>query len=384
MLEDEKGFKKLTDCLNDTTPETPESGIEPDPLEEYEPVEPPEIVQDFGEIEPDMPVHEAGHVSDENRVNENVPERLKKVFVHVEQINANDLRHKDFSPLKWAVEGFLPSGLSILAGGPKVGKSILSLHLSLAVAIGGCALGKINVEQGDVLYLALEDTQRRLQERILGSDIPEDEDLSRLTLATRVPRQHEGGLAYIRWWLEGHDSARLVIIDTLQKFRKQLSGKGNIYAEDYDTVSEIKKLADEYDVPILVIHHLKKAMAEDWLNEISGSQGIAGAADTLFALKRTRTENEGVLHRTGRDVEEKDFDMTLDGFRWILVGDQGLFTLPKWKRDIAQYLKEHETVTPAELGEALKISEKTAQTNLRRFYKDGGLERISRGTYRLL
>ena len=53
----------------------------------------------------------------------------------------------------------MPAGLSILAGGPKVGKSILALHLSVGVAIGGCVLGKIFVQKGDVLYLALEDTQ---------------------------------------------------------------------------------------------------------------------------------------------------------------------------------------------------------------------------------
>ena len=312
-----------------------------------------------------------------------LPPDRQKVMTQVEQINAEVLRSKEFAPLKWAVEGFLPAGLSILAGGPKVGKSILSLHLSLAVAIGGCALGKINVEQGDVLYLALEDTQRRLQERIYGSNLPDDEDLSKLTLATRVPRQHEGGLEYMRWWLEAHEGARLVIIDTLQKFRKQLSGKGNIYAEDYEVVSELKKLADEFDVPILVIHHLKKAMSEDWLNEISGSQGIAGAADTLFALKRTRTENNGVLHRTGRDVEEKDFDMTLDGFAWILVGEQGLFTMPKWKRDIVQYLSEHSQVNPTELSQALNLSIGNAKMSLSRLVKDGTIKKVGFGTYTL-
>ena len=74
-------------------------------------------------------------------------------------------------------------------------------------------------------------------------------------------------------------------------------------------------------------------MAEDWLNEISGSQGIAGAADTILSLKRARTENEGILHRTGRDVEEKDFRMELDGFGWILKGEADEGT-PDWKKNI--------------------------------------------------
>ena len=134
-----------------------------------------------------------------------VPKHIIALEQHIQLINAQELRRKVFAPVIWAVDGFLPAGLSILAGGPKVGKSILALHLSVGVAIGGCVLGKIFVQQGDVLYLALEDTQRRLQERINGSDILDDTvDLSRLDLITNIPRQHEGGLQYVQYWLETH------------------------------------------------------------------------------------------------------------------------------------------------------------------------------------
>ena len=118
---------------------------------------------------------------------------------------------------------------------------------------------------------------------------------------------------------------RLVIIDTFQMFRKQLSGKGSMYAEDYDTVSRIKSIADKFNSSILILHHLKKGVEGDWLSEISGSQGISGAADTIFSLKRERNSNMGTLHRTGRDVEEKDFIMKLDGFGWQLIGEAEAF-----------------------------------------------------------
>ena len=312
-----------------------------------------------------------------------LPDDKKKLLSRVECINAQALRTKVFQPIVWAVDGFLPSGLSILAGGPKVGKSILSLHLSLAVAIGGCALGKINVKQGEVLYLALEDTQRRLQERIDGSGLPDNCDISRLDLITTIPRQHEGGLAFIRWWLEEHRQARLVIIDTLQKFRKQLSSKGNVYSEDYDAVSEIKKIADEFNTPFLLIHHLKKAMQDDWLNELSGSQGIAGAADTIFSLKRARTDFHGILHRTGRDVEETDFNMELDGFNWILMDEIDNTSTAEWKKAVIDYLKYRESVTPMDLSVALNIDTQTAQQQLHRLARDGIIKRIRRGVYSL-
>ena len=313
-----------------------------------------------------------------------LPENRKNLASRVDEINAEELRHTSFEPIKWAVDGFLPSGCTILAGSPKVGKSILALHLAIGVAIGGKVLGDIEVQQGDVLYLALEDNKRRLKERILGSDLDKDDKLDRLTLTTQVPRQHEGGIEYIEWWLEEHPDARLVIIDTLQKFRKLLSGKGSMYAEDYESISQIKAVADKWNVPILIIHHLKKAKEEDdWLNEFSGSQGIAGSADTLFALKRQRTDNHAVLHRTGRDVEEKNFSMRLDRFGWVLEGDTQLFTMPEWKRQIMDYLKEHESVSPMLLSQAINIPMKTAQTNILRLAKEGILQKVGHGTYTL-
>ena len=175
----------------------------------------------------------------------------------LEVVNAQNLRAMVFPPIKWAVQGVIPSGLSILGGAPKTGKSITALHIAWGIAVGGCVFGCINVEKGDVLYLALEDTQRRLQERMdLSNVLTEKDDISGLDLVTKIEKQHKGGMEYLDWWLSVHSNARLVVIDTLQRFRKELSGKGNVYSEDYEVINEIKSLADKYDVAIMVLHHL--------------------------------------------------------------------------------------------------------------------------------
>ncbi|MBR1614076.1 MAG: AAA family ATPase, partial [Treponema sp.] len=192
-----------------------------------------------------------------------------------------------------------------------------------------------------------------------------------------------GGTLYIEWWLSTHKDARLVIIDTLQMFRKLLTGKGSMYSEDYEAISSIKKIADTYGVAILVIHHLKKGMEGDWLSEISGSQGISGAADTIFSLKRERNSTLATLHRTGRDVEEKDFIMKLDGFGWTLQDDAEAFTMPEWKRQILDFLKEHDSVTPMQLSGAYGLDTKTAQKNLYRLVKENVIQKIGFGTYAL-
>ena len=317
-----------------------------------------------------------------------MPPKIRELMNHVDVINAEVLRSKEFPPIKWAIQGLVAEGVTILGGSPKVGKSILALNFAVGVSIGGTVLGKIDVEQGDVLYLALEDTQRRLQERINSGDFPDDIDLSNLTVVTKIPRQHLGGLSFLRWWTEQHKNARLIIIDTLQMFRKQLSGKGNMYAEDYEVIAEIKKFAEDFGVAVLLIHHLKKIskqaeLMEDWINFFSGSQGIAGSADTLFTLTRTRDSKEALLHRTGRDVEEKSFTLHLDRFGWILDGEVGEFTLSDWERQIKDYLVAHDTVTPAELSMFYNIPVKTAQKNLSRALKKGLVAKSGYGKYAL-
>src|SRR5262249_30002588 len=146
---------------------------------------------------------------------------------------------------RWAVAGVLPSGSTIGAGKPKLGKSWLALNVALAVAQGGVALGSIPVEAGDVLYLALEGTKRRPKDRLakmLGTQDATPPE--RLTLTTACPRADKGGLAFIDDWLQKHKGARLIVIDTWAKFKRARVVRANEYEADYADASEVKAMAD--------------------------------------------------------------------------------------------------------------------------------------------
>jgi RecA-family ATPase len=72
-----------------------------------------------------------------------------------------------FPPLSWILPNIIPAeGLTILCSKPKFGKSWLVLDLCIACTHDRFTLGKIKPTQGDVLYLALEDSKRRLQRRM--------------------------------------------------------------------------------------------------------------------------------------------------------------------------------------------------------------------------
>ena len=208
------------------------------------------------------------------------------------------------APVAWAVADVLPEGAFLLGGRPKMGKSWLALSLALAVATGGRALGRAVVQQVDVLVLALEDNERRLQERLLTLLAGDERaDVSRLTLRTDCPRLDKGGTLVVQSWLEAHPDARLVVVDTLAKVKPRRRAGGDAYADDYDAVQPFVELAKRHRVTLLIITHLRKlGMNEDVFDAITGTLGTTGGVDGALVLARERGRADAVLHVTGRDL----------------------------------------------------------------------------------
>jgi RecA-family ATPase len=291
--------------------------------------------------------------------------------------NAADLLQREIAPLRWAIPGVIPEGLSILTGRGKLGKSWLSLEFCLAIATGRLVLGNIATEQGRALYLGLEDSERRLQDRIKKLGYGYD-GLSMLSYyhAGVIPRQHLGGLGWIDKWLTDNPEARLVVIDILAKFRKPHSKNADVYQSDTDCMGEIKALADRHHVGILVVTHDRKAKDEDdVINNISGSAGIAGAADALLFLQRRRLENDNALLTvTGRDVEERRLAISRQGFNWHLDGDAEEIEMKRESREILDLLRKcGRPASASEIADELEIKRTTAKTRLYRLARGGAI-----------
>jgi len=293
--------------------------------------------------------------------------------------SAAELEHMEIEPVKWAVPGLLPQGLALLAGRPKIGKSWLSFNIGVAVAQGGIALGDLPVEDGDVLILALEDTKTRLKSRmkVLMQDEPFPD---RLYFEHRWPRQNEGGVAAIDAWLGQHPQARLVVIDTLAKFKaiaQPGAKRGDVYAEDYAVAEEFQELAGRHGVAILLITHYNKAFNEDWLNSVTGSTGTTGAADTILGLERPRGakgQQEAILHVTGRDIEEQDYGVVFDGARgrWTITGDAASLRAGRETADLLKVMTQiAHPVTPEEIAAAMSKTRPAAYKLLYRAAMNG-------------
>ncbi|MGH3342206.1 MAG: AAA family ATPase [Carbonactinosporaceae bacterium] len=305
--------------------------------------------------------------------------RLRTAFT------ADELMAMEFPEPRWAVPGILAEGVNLLAGPPKVGKSWLALGLGLDIAAGGRAFGAIPTQGGPVLYLALEDTPRRLQTRmrkiLAGRPAP-----GGLTLATAAPTLPQGGVEAIASWLGRNPDARMVVIDVFAKMRGQPPLGASAYEGDYVAVTRAKQLADDHGVAVVLVHHVRKAGADDFLAEVSGTNGLAGAADATLVLKRPRGQADGVLHVTGRDVEETEYALAFHpptGAWRLLDGPAAEHTLPDTRAAILRHLRENPDSPPKAIAEATGIGGETVKKTCQRMAADGQLHADASGRYRI-
>ena len=237
----------------------------------------------------------------------------------LETITAEDLQNRTYEPTPFLVDELIPEGLHILAGAPKIGKSWLTLWLCLRVSQGQ-PLWNFAVTQGEVLYLSLEDSFQRIQTRLF--DLTEDAPPT-LHFAIMADTLKHGLEQQIEQFLTEHPDTKFVVIDTLQRVRGTGSDS-NLYANDYQDIGLLKKLADKRHIAILLIHHLRKLHDDDPMNMISGSTGLSGAADSAFVLqKNSRLANIASLHCTGRDIPDRTLKLEFgeEDHIWKLLED---------------------------------------------------------------
>jgi len=301
---------------------------------------------------------------------------------------AADLKTMKFEPINYVVPQYLPEGVTLLIGRPKIGKSWLALDLAVACASDRFVLGELKPQHGDVLYLALEDGKRRLQRRL-------DKLLSpfanawpkRLTLAQAGEwrRADQGGLAHVEAWCGLAAKPILVVIDTLARFRKPVSGKQQFYAADTEEIASLQQIAIKYGTAILVLHHDRKAEADDPFDTVSGTLGLTGAADTILILKR-QPDGSVVFHARGRDIEESDtavgFDKTT--CRWTILGEaSAVRRSAERQRVIAALTETRGPLSVREIMSEAKLTRNAADVLLGRMAKDGEIKRVGRGSYSL-
>lgn len=233
---------------------------------------------------------------------------------------AAELQKRTFVTLVQFIAGLVTEGLGIIGGPPKLGKSWWTLSAALAISSGGTAFNAIKLgESRPVLLLALEDSERRLSDRIRAL-LGDEQWPANLTIKVDLPPGDLKGA--IAQFLDANPGG-LIILDTLGRCRSPKQRGADVYAEDYAAGVDLKTTVDPYPgAGLLVVHHTRKSGADDYVSELSGSHGLPGAADYVLIMKRPRGSDEAVIHVTGRDVEESEYAFRVSkGCLWQLDGD---------------------------------------------------------------
>ena len=220
-----------------------------------------------------------------------------------------------YKPIEFVVDNLLAQGLYILAGAPKVGKSWLALDMCLSIAKGEKVLGQ-QTTQGTALYLCLEDSYVRIQNRLYEIT---DEPAERLYFVIMSEAIGNGLEEQITDFKNEHYDLKIVFIDTLQMVRNESESS---YGSDYKELSVLKALADKLGIAIVLVHHTRKCSDSDPFNMISGSTGLSGCVDgSMVLIESKRGSRKAKLYCVGRDIENQEINVVFENSRWKVSDD---------------------------------------------------------------
>jgi predicted transcriptional regulator len=285
------------------------------------------------------PTDEPAHLADDapaDRLHGPAP-NLKPSAKPMTGWSAAELLAATFPEPTWAVPGFVPVGLTVLAGRPKVGKSWLALQIAIAKGTGGVALNQ-RVTPGRVLYLALEDNGRRLRDRAVKQGMPAS---ATIRFETCWPRLTQGGLELLAQAIDAKRYA-FVVLDTIGRALGRL--ERNDYGDNTELIGALQEIAISRDIAVLVLDHTRKPVAglpSDPVDDIIGSTGKSGAVDAVLSLTKSQGKHGAVLSITGREVIQESYALSWDAVTccWQLDGSAEEVALRGRKADVLAILR---------------------------------------------
>jgi hypothetical protein len=247
-------------------------------------------------------------------------------------LSPSDWLSKPEEPIDWLVDDILPrASLTMLSAPPKAGKSTFARAMSFAVAKGQPFLGK-RVQQGAVLYLAIEEPERNVKTSFRKQGLTVDTPL-RIHFG-RISADATAELKSIVTELR----PALVVIDTIGRIRNK-NLELNDYASTEGWLEPFLYLAHETDACVCLLYHDTKAgrntVGYDAIFSVLGSVGIAATIDQLIGLRR-KPDGTRTFFTVGRYGDTPETVMAFDSETESLtaLGTATEVTVDRLKPDI--------------------------------------------------
>ena len=242
-----------------------------------------------------------------------------------------DILSTNYPPPVWIVPDYLPTGLGILSARPKTGKSFLALQITQAVAAGGKVLNQ-SVSPGRVLYFALEDNERRLQER-MNKQKWTQKAANNTTFFTaydfrqNIGALHRGGRVFLEAIIQ-NEGYKLIVIDTLSRAFIGLRDM-NDSQEVTAALDPLQTMALENDVCLLFVDHQSKPKGNNPnpIDDVMNSTAKSAVADTLLGMYRNHQDKTVRFCGEGKAIAPFDITLKFDPITgcWQSEGDTDQF-----------------------------------------------------------
>lgn len=218
---------------------------------------------------------------------------------------ASNLQKEELPPISFVVDQMLPQGIGWLAGASKGGKSFLVMQLAYCVSQGQDFLG-YPTEKSVVLYYSLEMGQNLVQDR-LNTMYGNEEWSDNLIISYDLPNLDNGCIAALRQDIES-TGAKLAIIDMFAFISGSKNPNKPLYEETYKEIKQLKDLADDLDITLILVTHLnKQSLQTDPFDRITGSVANRGASDfNMILAKDPETKGQRLLQLESRKSEGLD------------------------------------------------------------------------------
>jgi hypothetical protein len=277
---------------------------------------------------------------------------------------------------KMVIQDVLHTGLTIVAGRPKSGKSWLTLQLAISVATGGTLANGLAVETpGRVGYYALEESQERTSSRMRRLVEVADISLQNIEVLYRIKPLMAGGAEMLDDYLNA-SCPNVLIIDTFMALVQGGAGKrSNVMRDEYTEINTLRALAVKHGTALILVHHTNKDIIASGIDAVAGTTGITAAADCIWIMKR-QPEKRCALEVIGREVEQNTYVMKLDlsaGLGWQIIesGDDAESSLERL--EILELLREEGPKSPGQIAMCLQKNSSTVRNLLRKMYGTGSV-----------
>lgn len=237
-------------------------------------------------------------------------EENKKYYIKYADVETKEL--------EWLWFPYIPKGMvSIVQGDPKSGKTFMLIDIISRITRGDyIPFSEDKFEMGNVVLLNSDDPIEYALKKRLELQNADVEKV--FTIDENIKKLYFKDLSRMEKLIE-EKQPLLIVIDPIQAYMGD--GDSNSMVQVRNALSPLKRIAEKYNVSIVLVQHLKKGNETKAIYKGAGSIDFVGfARSMMMVIKNTENDERLFLHSTSNVTKEGhclSYKITNDGLEWL-------------------------------------------------------------------